>query len=415
MKKRKRLMLVVAMVGALVACSSEEQEDVIKQNKQPATNYEEIQNIIAPNNQLGFEMVKEVEENEQGNVFVSPTSLFTALSMVYNGAAGETKEEIAEALQVKGITVENLNRANAHLREKLENESTGVQLNIANSIWLKKGYHFQKDFAANNKKYFNAKLDEIDVEDKNTAKKVNDWVKSATKDKIEEMVEDPLHPNIVAFLLNAIYFKGDWMYEFDEKMTEEKPFHLKNGKTTTTSFMQMQRELSYMETDAFQAIKLPYGDGEMSMQIFLPNEASDLASFKTALTNDNWAVWNESFQPQEGTISLPKFQMEYEVKLNDFLIELGMESAFNEDANFTNLVEEAKSLAISEVKQKTFIDVNEKGTEAAAVTVVEMRETSVFIEGPFVMEVNRPFFIAITDEETGAILFIGTIENPTID
>lgn len=417
MKKIRQMMLVTAMLGGLFACAPEiqEQEDVVKRDKEPEANQEEIQDIVAPNNTLGFEMVKTVKENEQGNVFISPTSLFAALSMVYNGAAGETQEEIAEALQVKGITVEDLNRANADLQEKLEKASTGIQLNMANSIWLKEGYHFQKDFAENNKKYFNATLEEINVEDKDAAKKINDWVKSATKDKIDEMVKDPLDPNVVAFLLNAIYFKGDWTYAFDKEMTEKQPFYLKDGKTIDASFMQMQRELSYMETDEFQAIKLPYGEEEMSMQVFLPKEKSDLETFKKALTNDNWAMWNKSFQSQEGLVLLPKFQMEYEVILNDFLIGLGMESAFNDHANFTDLVEEAASLVISEVKQKSFIEVNEQGTEAAASTSIEIRETAAFIEEPFVMEVNHPFFIAITDEETGAILFMGTIENPAID
>lgn len=408
--------LLAIILGVVTACGTVEQEGNggMEIPKETETEYDKdaYEEIVTPNNELGFKLLAEIEADKNDNTFISPTSLFAALSMVYNGADGETKEEIARALQVKGIDVEDLNQANASLMAMLDKDSGDIQLDIANSIWLNDNFHFQEEFSANNEGYFNAEIKEIDVADKASAKKINDWVKAATNDKIEDIVEDPLSSNLVALLLNAIYFKADWTHEFDKELTEKRPFHLKDGKTKEVPFMNMQRELAYMENDDFQAVTLPYGEEEMSMKVFLPKEKTNLEAFKKSLTSEKWSAWNAEFKSQEGTILLPKFQVEYEVVLNEALEKLGMGSAFDERADFTKMVQEDASLLISEVKQKTYIDVHEEGTEAAAVTSVEIRETAAILGDPFHMEVNRPFFIAITDDETDTILFMGTIGNP---
>lgn len=178
--------------------------------------------------------------------------------------------------------------------------------------------------------------------------------------------------------------------------------------------MSLKENLAYLENEEFQAVSLPYGEDEsMSMNVFLPKENTSLADFQSQLTNKNWNVWKSEFQKKEGTILLPTFQLEYEAVLNDTLNQLGMADAFNEEkANFSKMIETDDPLWISQIKQKTFIDVNEKGTEAAAATSVEMETTSAPVNEPFHMEVNRPFFIAITDDETGTILFMGLIANP---
>jgi len=176
--------------------------------------------------------------------------------------------------------------------------------------------------------------------------------------------------------------------------------------------MKLNKKLLYLENENFQAVSLPYGDGEMSMRVFLPKENIGLIEFKNILIDDDWKKWLAQFNEKEGTILLPKFQMEYEVELNKTLKKLGMATAFDEDAHFTKVIEENDPLWISLVKQKTFIEVNEEGTEAAAVTSIEMDTTSAPIDQPFYMEVNRPFFFAITDDRTNTILFMGSISNP---
>lgn len=404
-------LLLFGVMVAVSGCGTTNGLDISSDVEFGETDYEQI---VPPNNELGFNLLGEVEPDEDGNLFVSPTSLFMALSMVYNGAEGETKEEIANALQTEGIDAEALSQANASLMSMLHKHSDQVELNIANSIWLNDEFQFQDSFAENNRDYFNAEIEEMDVNDAESPEKINNWVKEATNDKIEDIVEAPLDPNLVAVLINAIYFNGNWTYEFDEQQTENRPFHLADGSTKDVPLMSLKENLAYMENEEFQAISLPYGDDEpMSMNVFLPKENTSLTDFQNQLTNENWESWKSEFQKKEGTILLPKFQLEYEAILNDTLSQLGMATAFDEEnADFSKMIETDDPLWISQVKQKTFIDVNEQGTEAAAATSVEMETTSAPINEPFHMEVNRPFFIAITDDETDAILFMGLISNP---
>lgn len=374
----------------------------------------DYQKIIEPSNELGWKLLPDVEPNEEGNRFISSPSLFMALSMVYNGADGVTEEEISNVLEVPGMATEELNQANASLMNQLANDSEAVQLSIGNSIWLNKSYQFQEEFAKNNEDYFNAEIEEIDVTDNESVDRINGWVEDSTNGKIKEMMEAPLDPRLVTVLLNAIYFKGDWQYPFEEEGTSEQDFHLADGSLKKMPLMTLYEELPYLETDDFQAVSLPYGEGEMAMKVFLPKEGTSLSDFEESLTNENWDKWNETLQETEGTLQLPKFQLEYEVELNDALEGLGMASAFDRfTAEFPKMVKkEDEQLFISKVKQKTFLDVNEKGTEAAAATSIEIVEESESSEKTFEMKINRPFFITIEDMETGLILFMGAIEEP---
>ena len=368
--------------------------------------------LITANNELGFELLSEVEEDENNNIFISPTSLFMALSMVYNGADGKTKDEIEKTLHIEGMKPDELNKANASLLTELIKDNDQIQLSIANSIWLNEVFHFQDEFAKNNKDYFNAEIQEIDIIDSDSAKRINDWVKKSTNQKIAEIVEAPLDPNLVTLLVNAIYFKGTWAHEFDKDLTKKQAFHLQDGSIKDVPLMSLNEKLAYMENEHFQAVQLSYGDGEMSMKVFLPKEDSSLEEFRKLLTNENWVAWNKEFDARQGTVLLPKFQLEYETLLNDALGKLGMGSAFEDTADFSKMIKEGDPLKISKVKQKTFIDVNEEGTEAAAVTSVEMVTESGSVDESFNMEVNRPFFFTITDDETDTILFMGAISNP---
>ena len=375
-----------------------------------STDYEKITDS---NNQLGFTVLSEAQPNKDGNVFISPTSLFMALSMVYNGADGVTKDEMAKVLQVEGIEADELNRANASLMNLFHSSSERIQLSIANSIWLNENYHFQDDFAKNNRDYFNAEIQEIDIFDSESPKMINQWVEEKTNGKIEEIIDSPLDPDLVTVLINAIYFKGDWKYEFDESQTEDRTFYLKDGSTKDVPLMRLEEKLAYMENEALQAVSLPYGEeNEMSMNVILPKENVNLEEFQNMLTYENWQKWTSEFQVKEGTLLLPKFQLEYEATLNDLLKKLGMTTAFAKGANFGKMIQEGDPLWISQVKQKTYLDVNEKGTEAAAATSVEIVTESFNPDGPFRMEVNRPFVIAITENQSNTILFLGEINNP---
>ena len=406
------MILLASLLVVMTGCGTENKSGGLEISKDVAFGEKDYEKIVSPANELGFKLLNEVEADENNNIFISPTSLFMALAMIYNGADGVTKEEIAKVLHSEGIDVEELNKANASMMSVLNKEGEDIQLNIANSIWLNDKFTFQKDFANSNKNYFNAEIAEIDIADSKSPEQINNWVKEATNDKIEQIVDSPLDANLVAVLINAIYFKGSWTHEFDKNETEDRPFHLLDGSVKNVPLMAMTEEFSYLENEKFQAITLPYGDGEMSMKVFLPKENSSLEEFKTMLTSENWAAWQKEFEVEEGTILLPKFQLEFEASLNETLKSLGMNSAFDGNANFTKMINEDEQVSITNVKQKTFVNVNEEGTEAAAVTGIEMGITSVPINQPFVMEVNRPFFFTITDDKTDTILFMGSISNP---
>jgi serine protease inhibitor len=373
---------------------------------------DDYKKIVSSQNQLGFDLLPEVGADKDGNVFISPTSLILALSMAYNGTDGVTKEEMARVFHSEGIEASELNKANASLMSMLQSHSKHGRLQVANSIWLNQRFHFKEEFAQNNRDYFNAKVQGMDPTDKESPKMMNDWVKKATGGKIKGIVDSPMDPNFVAMLINAIYFKGDWQYPFDKELTEKRPFHLDDGTTKELPLMTLHEKLDYMENENFQAAILPYADGKMSMSVFLPKEGISLKDFERLLTADNWMKWKSEFSEKAGTVLLPKFQLEYGVILNDALKTLGMTTAFDEGANFTKMIKEKGPVWISEVKQKTFIDVNEKGTEAAAATSVGLKTSSMPAGEPFHMEVNRPFFIAITDNVTGALLFMGAVSNP---
>lgn len=411
----KKILTLTVLVLLLSGCGTSDDDSTDSENDHDKNTSENVDRTIAEaNNQLGFELLKMVEPDEAGNIFISPTSLFMALSMLYTGAEAETKQEIADTLQLTSIEVDQLNQANASLIALINDDSREVELDIGNSIWLNEQFQFQTDFADNNQTYFNAEIAEIDVADDGSVDQINAWVKEATNDKIDGIASAPLDPNLVTMLINAIYFKGSWTYPFDESDTAKHPFHLEDGSTKDVALMKLGGNFSYLENDNFQAISLPYGENEeMSMQIFLPNKDSNITDFQAGLMNADWEDWRTEFRSEEGMIKLPKFELEYETSLNGALQELGMVAAFDEnEANFEKMIEEDIPVWISEVKQKTFIDVNEEGTEAAGVTSIEMRTTSAPADPPFEMRVDRPFFLTITDEESGLILFMGTILNP---
>ncbi|MGM8365731.1 serpin family protein [Virgibacillus sp. W0181] len=412
--KKQLLPLLFGILFILGSCGTGANQDENDTSRDAVFDSNDYKQIVQPNNELGFKLMGLVDADEHLNIFISPTSLLMALGMVYNGADGETKAEISNALQVEGITVDELNKANASLLGALNKDTDEIKTSVANSIWLNKRFHFQDAFRQNNEAFFQAKIETIDVMDNESAESINEWVKNATNKKITDIIQAPLNPDLVAILINAIYFKGDWKYEFAKELTEEKNFYLDDGTSEPVPFMIMNdKKLRYMENGQFQTVALPYGENEdMSMHIFLPKEAISMDEFRQTLTTENWKSWNDELRQKKGTLMLPKFQLEYEVLLNDALKSLAMNAAFGREADLSKMIEEDEKIWIDTVKQKTFIEVDEEGTEAAAVTSAEVVMESITNDEPFHMDVNRPFFIAIQDNKTDAILFMGEIAYP---
>lgn len=365
--------------------------------------------ITEANNRFAFDLLGElVQQKKEPNIFFSPFSIHSALSMTYNGAAGDTEKEMADILHVNGYELSNINRAYASFLSRTFNRNHDATLNIANSIWLKEGYPFSSNFVTNTKDYYLAQVQEMDFADPKAADEINSWVKEKTRGKIPNIIEN-VQPNAVAYLLNAIYFYGNWEHSFDEKATFEDLFYVSEGAPKQQPFMRQTNRFKYYEDELIQVIDLPYKDNELSMIVLLAKEGIQLDNLYQQLSLKQWNRWVSQLKEHEVALTLPKFKLEYSTLLNDSLIKLGMPSAFSEEADFSQMVENG-CINIDEVLHKSFIEVNEKGTEAAAATAVVIQETAM-IHTP-TMNVNRPFFFVIQDNESGIILFMGEVNSP---
>ena len=402
LKKRLIWFIIATLSFLLTSCS----------NDVESTEIGSFSNITKANDAIGFSLLKQVEPDENGNIFISPTSALLVMLMVYNGTDGNTRTEIENALNVDGLTEKEVNEAARALMDMLHQKEEKIEVKIANSLWLNDAFSFNDDFSKTMNDYFAAEIDIIDVHDPSSAKRINDWVNNETNGLIDEIVESPLPEDLLAYIINALYFNGTWQYAFNKDQTFDELFFTENGEIELP-FMILHEELAYFETDTLQAVKLPYGDGKMNMQVFLPRDNVAVDELVNELSETTWKKWQESFTEREGTIHLPKFRLEYEAVLNGPLQQLGIKEAFTDQADFTNMVPPEADVYLSEVKQKTFIEVDEEGTEAAAVTSAEMRLTSTLEEDTtFHMHVNRPFIFAIYDEESETILFLGLIKAP---
>ena len=347
------------------------------------------------------------------HIMVSPLSVSLALAMTYNGADGETKTAMEKALKVYGLTPEEINNSYFDLVNALKSLDKKVLLEIANAIFYRNDFEVENEFISTNNYYYDAEVSALDFDRQQQAlETINGWVAEKTHDKIPSILNE-ITPQQVMFLLNAIYFKGTWRQEFNEESTKKLPFYLENGESVETETMQRLDTLPYMSNDLFSAVELSYGKGNYNMYVFLPASGQRVNDIIDNLGKETWETWMESFQVTERVeIKFPRFKYEYKTKLNNALSKMGMGIAFTDAADFTGINKNG-GLLIDFVKHKTFIEVNEEGTEAAAVTAVGMRLVSIG-NGPDTVPfyVNRPFFYAITEKSTGAVLFMGTVKNP---
>jgi serine protease inhibitor len=368
-------------------------------------------NLAPSYTSFGFDLYGELLKGRfDENVFISPASIAFALAMAQNGAANATETAMSKTLHLEGMSRDEINEANSSLIGELHKAEPEVVLSIANSMWLKEGIRFYEEFVGRNEKSLDAEaFIGLDIP------RINEWVGRKTKNKITKILE-VLPQQTIAVLINAIYFKGTWEVEFDKKLTKEEDFHLPGGRTKSVPMMRRSDDFQYMETDDFQGISLPYGDGRISMYIFLPAESSSLNEFSTHLGDESWNGWMAGLHRRKGMIVMPRFKVEFYASLKRTLRNLGMDVAFSpKDADFSSMcpVSHDKNVYISDVLHKTFAEVNEEGTEAAAVTAVVMGVTSsAEMVRPFRMVVDRPFFFAIRDNMTGLILFMGQVVNP---
>ena len=399
---------LIAVVLSLIFCASCTQEDPPTPLNLPA----EASQVIASSNAFGFELFKQVIRNAEAgkNVMVSPLSVSLALSMTYNGAAGETRTAFEQTLMIGDLGRDQFNDVNKQLVTALLAHDSRVILEIANSIWYRQEYQILQGFIDRNQNFYNADVRPSDFDDPRTLDKINGWVDEKTHHKIDKII-DQINPESFMFLINAIYFKGTWEYEFDKKETRDADFSLGEDAYVSVPFMHQKMDIDMLSNDLFSAVELPYGKGNWRMYLFLPNPDRSLDDLVGQLTIANWTNWINAFTPsKEVSVSIPKFKFSFEQSLNDALTVMGLGVAFTSEADFRDMAP-GLPLSISQVKHKTFIEVNEEGTEAAAVTSVEIVLTGI---GNFFFA-NRPFLYTIVEKSTGTILFIGQVVNPSLN
>jgi serpin B len=361
-------------------------------------------------NRFGFELLAQARQKAPGtNLFLSPPGLAFALSMVQNGARGETLRQMAAMLHVEDIPAADLNTANKSLLDHLTSLDPKLKLEIANGLWTDKSAVIEPEFAAANKSAFNAELLSADFKDPAFVKTINDWVSDHTDGKIPQMMQGLLDPMLRIIVLDAIYFKGVWLHPFDRAETRDLPFTLAGGQAVQHPRMVRSGEFSYRENETFQAVDLPYAGAEVSMVVFLPKGGLD--EFLRTLTAENFEQWTGRMESRRGTLELPQFKLQNEYDLKPILAAMGMPLAFTPQADFSGI--SSQRLYISWVKQKTYVDVNEEGTEAAAATGIGARAMGVRAQPPpFRMVVDHPFLVALRERKTGLILFLGAISDP---
>ncbi len=344
------------------------------------------------------------------NIFLSPLSASMALGMTLNGANGETHTAMQQALELSGLTEAEINEAYRSLIDLLTGLDPKVTFEIANSIWYRDGFNIAPDFVATNQTCFDAVIQALDFSAASAAPTINAWVAEKTHEKITEIITPPIEPDTVMFLINALYFLGDWTWQFDPDLTDERPFHNLDGSTSQVPAMRLgDADLRYYADEMLQMVELPYGDSLFCMDVIMPVGLMSLTEFVDGLDRDTWQALVNALQTRTvDLLQFPRFILEYEFTLNDVLTALGMGIAFTGSADFERMRTGGPGgLLISRVKQKAFVDVDEEGTEAAAVTVVEIALTSV--TPSLNIYIDRPFLFVIREQASGTILFMGQV------
>ncbi|MBA4407060.1 proteinase inhibitor I4 serpin [bacterium] len=401
------ILLTVGMT--FISCDEKPSDPIIDPPRQLTVM--ETQLVNSADN-FSFRLFKKIYDAEpNANLFIAPLSISMALGMTLNGADGTTYDAMRSTLALDPFTREQANETYQSLMALLSSIDPKVTMNIANSIWYDKDYIFKTDFIETNKKYFNAVVNAMNFKDPATVAVINNWVKTATKEKIDKIVEQ-ISAQTIMYLINAVYFKGTWKYTFEKNKTKDDFFTTQTGKRVPIKMMKQEADISTFANELFTAVDLSYGSSAFSMSLFLPNNGRNLQEVVSFLTRENFDSVIGRLHSSKKNLFLPRFKVEYRIKLNDVLKVLGMDIAFDPDkANFKKLYDGGMGNAyISAVDHKTYVDVNEEGTEAAAVTSVVIGLTSI---GGNTIRFDRPFLFLIREKNSGAIIFIGSLNDPS--
>jgi len=370
--------------------------------------------LIAANTDFAFRLFREVAGAKMDrNTVISPCGASMALSLAHDGALGKTQKAMSACLGFRRMSREEVNEANAALLANLRNPGKGVELAVANAVWVDRRAPIVPGFFDAAREFYGAESTNMDFTSPRAASLMDKWVRRKTKGRIRNIAHDTGELTR-ACLTNAVCFRGVWTRRFERERTGYQPFFLAEDRYKGVLMMSQEAKLRYCQSDSFDAAALPYGAGRMSMYVFVPKRHSSLAEFLQHLNRANWERWMSGFRKTKTVIALPRWKSDCRVDLRPACGRLGMEIAFDRDrANFRGMCrcDASDNVYLDALEQRTFVEVNEEGTEAAAATFVLFHAQA----APFARVIaNRPFFFAIRDDTTGQILFMGTVVDPTV-
>ncbi|MEN8204069.1 MAG: serpin family protein [Bacteroidota bacterium] len=404
MKTHKSFFIFSLIISIFLSGCSPELDPVFDYNLKSAK-------VIEVNNDFGLELLKMVVENgDEPNLMISPASVSIALGMAYNGAENTTMDAFEEVLNYDGLTREEVNEITKELIHVLSTNVKGNLVEIANSLWYRKDFPVKQEFIDLNTNYYDARVEELDFSKADAIKTINNWVSDKTHGKIDQIVQS-IDPTTMMYLINALYFNCVWETEFDSKDTYDANFYTELGRRYgTVDMMKLESTFNTLGVEGFSAAELPYKNGKFSMYVFLPDEGNTVNELVADLNGETWNNYLEQFsEATDFTIHMPRFEFDYKRSLKNDLAAMGLELAFSDEADFSGISD--IDLLISEVMHKTYIKVNEEGTEAAAVTSISFGVTSA---GPMnYLKLDRPFLFAITENSSKSILFMGKVSEPS--
>jgi serpin B len=411
---------------SLVACSAVPAvvADVARsdreRNLEPDVSAPELLQLASDNRAFAFDLYRVLRESESGNLFYSPFSISVALAMTYAGARTQTEQEMVEAMRFS-LSQQRLHPAFNGLELALSSRGEGAEgrdgegfrLNIANALWGQRGYGFLQTFLDVLAENYGAGMRLVDFEDAAESARVtiNEWVGEQTEGRIQDLIPPGAIDSTTRLVLtNAIYFNAAWQIPFTESRTEDAPFTRLDGSQVTVPMMRQTESLGYLEGDGYQAVDLLYDGAELSMTILLPEEGT-FEAFEASLDAERVEALFSALQRTEVALAMPKFEFESQFSLPTALRQLGMVEAFTSAADFSGMTGD-RDLFVSDVVHTAFVAVDEAGTEAAAATAVIMKLTAMPAE-PVEMTLDRPFVFFIRDIQTGTVLFVGRVMDPT--
>ena len=404
----KKYILFLLIIGLLVGCKSANEPTL--ENEAKPIKLSSVQKArVGQDNDFAFDLLRNTiikTKATEPNVFISPLSVSIAFGMVRNGANGETKTEIEKALRLSGLTDAEINDYYRIMQTELPSIDKKTKLSIANAIWLRSGFTAKPDYLKTNADYFKAYIKTVDFGQSWALDTINDWAKRNTNGLIPKVLNE-LDADLVALLMNAVYFKGTWVSRFNKESTKEADFKNEQGEYVKVNMMSCKSTFDYTKDDVAQYLDMPYGNKAFSMTVILPNENKTTDDVLKQLNTAQLAAILGKMQPTETNVFFPRFKVKNKFELIPMLDAMGIKKAFTPLADFSRMCN--SSVFISFVKHDTYVEVTEEGTEAAAVTTIGFKNTSMPQENYFVA--NKPFLFLIREKSTGVILFIGKMGN----